>query len=665
MREQALTRPSIAPPASFGTSPLGILRRKCACEGSAIPCTECGADEQQAPLRRRAASNDGPGAAPPIVHDVLRSPGRPLDGETRRYFEPRFGHDFSKVRVHTDQQAAASARSVNAVAYAVGNDIAFESGRYRPGTITGRRLLAHELAHVIQQSGTPRATTLRIGSAADASEKEAESVAARVTEGRAPVPVQRASGSLQRQANDSDPVSNADPPGASLAGSPQPSQTGSGSDASVKAPASPEKPEHCPPPANLGCEVGTAPAGGTATTVSFAVNSSALSASQRRQMDAAAATWNSSGATGSVQVDGYASAEYECGYNWQLSCRRAQAVAAELQSPSDGSKGVPAANISVVAHGESDAAGTALAPNRRVAVSIPATPPNPNPKPAPNVEPPTGRCGPGTSNPFCLPGFGDSDTPCVPFESLGKALGEKAALSVEVPGPMAVTTRCMEVKAVWDAYFANKPARFAFSDRSSCVVAAAKTNANAVPIANGSADDLLKDIVDNLPVTLRGATPSPFPLGGSAAVVRLPLDEAIDGSKKGELHPKIIYGDAPTNAAGNLAGGISGSKFGTDDRVMGGNVVIDVKSIDPASGMMSGQVRWQPRVHVIDTVDFCPGGLGGWVAQLVTVRMSKLEVMGLVEPIPITIDYDLDLRETSFSNVSPLVGPIPIKAGSL
>jgi hypothetical protein len=230
---------------------------------------------------------------------------------------------------------------------------------------------------------------------------------------------------------------------------------------------------------------------------------------------------------------------------------------------------------------------------------------------------------------------------------------------------MAVTTRCMEVKAVWDAYFANKPARFAFSDRSSCVVAAAKTNANAVPIANGSADDLLKDIVDNLPVTLRGATPSPFPLGGSAAVVRLPLDEAIDGSKKGELHPKIIYGDAPTNAAGNLAGGISGSKFGTDDRVMGGNVVIDVKSIDPASGMMSGQVRWQPRVHVIDTVDFCPGGLGGWVAQLVTVRMSKLEVMGLVEPIPITIDYDLDLRETSFSNVSPLVGPIPIKAGSL
>ncbi len=75
-----------------------------------------------------------------------------MDDASRAFFEPRFGHDFSKVRVHTDSQAAESARSVNALAYAVGSDVVFDSGQYAPGTDGGRRLLAHELAHVIQQN---------------------------------------------------------------------------------------------------------------------------------------------------------------------------------------------------------------------------------------------------------------------------------------------------------------------------------------------------------------------------------------------------------------------------------------------------------------------------------------------------------------------------------
>ncbi len=91
------------------------------------------------------------GTVPPIVHEVLRSPGEPLDPATRAFFEPIFGHDFSKVRVHTDVKATESARAVNAKAYTVGRDVVFGARRYVPGTTGGKKLIAHELAHVVHQ----------------------------------------------------------------------------------------------------------------------------------------------------------------------------------------------------------------------------------------------------------------------------------------------------------------------------------------------------------------------------------------------------------------------------------------------------------------------------------------------------------------------------------
>jgi hypothetical protein len=90
--------------------------------------------------------------APSIVHDVLRSPGQPLDATTQSFMEPRFGHNFSNVRIHADAQAAESARSVNALAYTVGQDVVFASNQYQPDTRAGQQLLAHELTHVVQQS---------------------------------------------------------------------------------------------------------------------------------------------------------------------------------------------------------------------------------------------------------------------------------------------------------------------------------------------------------------------------------------------------------------------------------------------------------------------------------------------------------------------------------
>ncbi len=92
-------------------------------------------------------------SAPSLVSKVLKAPGQPLDTATRAFFEPRFGHDFGDVRVHADQETAASAHAVNARAYTVGNHIAFDPGHYRPTTKPGQRLIAHELSHVLQQKG--------------------------------------------------------------------------------------------------------------------------------------------------------------------------------------------------------------------------------------------------------------------------------------------------------------------------------------------------------------------------------------------------------------------------------------------------------------------------------------------------------------------------------
>ena len=99
---------------------------------------------------------------PPIVHEVLSSLGRPLDPSTCASMEPRFGHDFSRVRLHNGVRAAESARAVSALAYTVGNDIVFAEGQFAPQTALGQRLLAHELTHVIQQSDTHGHESARI-----------------------------------------------------------------------------------------------------------------------------------------------------------------------------------------------------------------------------------------------------------------------------------------------------------------------------------------------------------------------------------------------------------------------------------------------------------------------------------------------------------------------
>src|SRR5215208_6029332 len=141
MNERVQRQADAAKSSSFTSARSGLLQRKCACGGTPGAdglCAEC--RRKRVTLQRRPFSPAERSEAPPIVHEVLRSPGEPLDAGTRAIMEPRFGHDFGRVRVHTDERAAESARAVDALAYTVGRDVVFEAGQYAPGSEAGRRL---------------------------------------------------------------------------------------------------------------------------------------------------------------------------------------------------------------------------------------------------------------------------------------------------------------------------------------------------------------------------------------------------------------------------------------------------------------------------------------------------------------------------------------------
>lgn len=136
------------------------VQRSCAaCESEERVQRKCAECEEEEELQRKEAPSSSPstavagGAAPTIVGDVVGGTGRPLDASVRSFMEPRFGHDFGRVRVHDGSRAAESAAAVNARAYTVGNNVVFGRGSYSPGSESGRKLIAHELTHVLQQGG--------------------------------------------------------------------------------------------------------------------------------------------------------------------------------------------------------------------------------------------------------------------------------------------------------------------------------------------------------------------------------------------------------------------------------------------------------------------------------------------------------------------------------
>jgi hypothetical protein len=168
-------------------------------------CEEC--SQKHAAISRKPA-NSGSGAPPSasraVLNQMRRSPGHQLDASTRAFFEPRFGRDLSNVRVHVDSDATTSAAALNANAYTLGSDIYFGAGKYSPASNDGRKLLAHEMAHTVQQqrAGMPdsstalRRQTVTVGRIDDPMEAEADRVADTVmtsrTHGSLPISTDRA-----------------------------------------------------------------------------------------------------------------------------------------------------------------------------------------------------------------------------------------------------------------------------------------------------------------------------------------------------------------------------------------------------------------------------------------------------------------------------------------
>ena len=183
-------------------TPGGVLQR---C--GATPCG-CSEHDDTPVMCQRSLGSADPSALPLIVRDVLPASGRPLDPGARAFFEPRFGNDFGAVRVHTDEPAARAAEAINASAFTVGSSIWFGRGKYQPETMSGRRLLAHELTHTIQQRGRPTAQrSLRIGAASDPAEATADRAADAVLSGRS-IPDIGTGGPIVRRAPTVTPVQN-------------------------------------------------------------------------------------------------------------------------------------------------------------------------------------------------------------------------------------------------------------------------------------------------------------------------------------------------------------------------------------------------------------------------------------------------------------------------
>ncbi|HEX8921915.1 MAG TPA: DUF4157 domain-containing protein, partial [Pyrinomonadaceae bacterium] len=127
----------------------------------------------QPALERRETGETPVAAAPLVAQEDLTSTGQPLDDATRAFFESRFDHDFSRVRVHTD---VASTRELNAAAFTSDSDLFFSPGAYRPQTLQGQQLIAHELTHVMQyEASPPREGARQTSRTEDASERQADS----------------------------------------------------------------------------------------------------------------------------------------------------------------------------------------------------------------------------------------------------------------------------------------------------------------------------------------------------------------------------------------------------------------------------------------------------------------------------------------------------------
>lgn len=263
-------------------------------------CASCLQDEELIQPKNTGNVTD---KVTPAIHSYIQSlqgGGTRLSKYERSFFEPRMGADLSNVLVHNDNRAARVARSINARAFTFGHNVIFGSGEYSPDSSAGKKLLAHELTHVVQQNGS-------------------------------------ISPNIQRFTCENNPAT-------------APASGMGGCSTENSRPAHPNE------------------------ELEFAEASAVIDSAAQASLSTLAARWHADARNDTVRIDSFSSCDGGAILNWKLSCNRANAIEGELNSPGDGTLGIPAtATFQKFAHGETEEFSAAIENNRKGLVTLQPT----------------------------------------------------------------------------------------------------------------------------------------------------------------------------------------------------------------------------------------------------------------------------------------------------
>ena len=347
-------------------------------------------EEGEETLQTKENSDSTPKVTSDLESSIssIHGSGQPLSEPVRTFFERRFGADFSSVRVSSDSQAGELANTLQARAFTVGSNISFGRGQYSPGTSEGKQLLAHELTHVIQQTGSvhsQRILRARIDSGEETglcntAASDLLPPAADITDNQAifrkeiddfqrtPATNSRASGSIRQLEYMDTGARQKQLPDIQRQ---HKLENDLGSATGVACPISTEKLNHQ----------------NASLDITFDLGGSVLTAQDINNIAVFVNNWHGASISVPVRIHGYASKDGPPTVNWPLSCHRAEAVSKQMQKVQPavvlstgqsfpaGTPGIPAGFTETFAHGETEEfSKTALPPNRRATVHVPSLP---------------------------------------------------------------------------------------------------------------------------------------------------------------------------------------------------------------------------------------------------------------------------------------------------
>jgi len=372
--------------------------------------------------------------------------------------------------------------------------------------------------------------------------------------------------------------------------------------------------------------------------VEFGNRVTVLSPLDEARIENVVRNWHAAGGTQTVRVDGFASHPDSDELNWELSCARAEAVVAELTSPSGGGPGIDRSAIVVFAHGETGEFG-AEAHNRRATITLsggtvpPPTPtpeptPTPGPSPAPSTPPATPSCAvqPGCPADFCRP---------FPTRAEAEELRDSAQMSAILVTVAALIDPA--VHSLWNTYLHGGSSEITLGPRFQFEFGRSIITALTTDFLVSSAADVLR------------TTPGLVPPGAASATfdLRTLIPAALaDIDTPGGSHEMDF--SLPLTIEGNIAGAVgkdqTSCRIGAtpsprnDERLASGT--IELTQLFGRTYFLTPNIEFT----VIDTIDLCPGGCGAPAEQIATVPLSRLEASGVSGDVPIRVTFPASLN---------------------